>query len=75
MVSTAFDQPAFTGSKPSRKHGIDADSGSDRDRNHQVLPGEGQGDRRQGILADLSDKHRIDNVVESLYKHADHHRN
>ena len=53
---------------------VDADTGADADRDHDVLQGKGQRNGGQGALADVGHEDGVHDVVQRLYQHRDHHR-
>ena len=55
-------------------HGVDADAEADGHGVDEVLDGKHQRERRERILADAGDKVAVDDVVERVDQHGDHHR-
>ena len=62
------------GAQGAGDQGVDAHTGAAGHGDHQGLEGEGQGDGRQGVLADLGHEDAVHDVVQSLDQHGDHHR-
>ena len=55
-------------------HGIHTDAESDGDRADQILNRVYERQSGQRVLADRRDKKTVDDVVERVYEHRDHHR-
>lgn len=54
---------------------VNADSGAAAEGDHQILQGEGQRDRVEGVLAELGHENTVNHIVKSLHQHGDHHGN
>ena len=55
------------------QEGVDADPGARGYSYHQILHRKRKGNRRQGLLIDLCDKHAVNDIVERLYQHRNNH--
>ena len=56
------------------QEGVDTDTGTGAQGDHQVLQRKSQGNGGQGFFTETGYKDAVDYVVQGLYQHGDHHR-
>ena len=56
------------------EEGVDTDTGTGAQGDHQVLQRKGQGNGGQSFFTETGYKDAVDYVVQGLYQHGDHHR-
>lgn len=69
LSAVLFARRKFFSPQASGKQGVDADAGSCRHCDHQILRREGKRNGGQRIFTDLCDEHAVHHVVERLDQH------